>query len=634
MSLFNSITDYNYLPIKIVSPKIKVGNINYNTNTIIDVIKSNVESSRILIFPELVLTGASCGDMFYSDDLLNKIPESIEKILLSTKEYSATVIFGAPLLIESKIYNIATIASCGSIIGLVPQGAPNRWFAAGKDLADTHVNINSNIKNILISNKLVLNYSEFFNYNTSCKIGIHIGDISLEEYLFLRDLQVVVHLDSRHYKINNTREELIKQVSLLNNQAIIYINSNSSESSTDGVYGGTLLVSEAGRIVANTSTLQLDTQYLDAEIDLDIIKSLRKNKSSSSAETEKIEVDFCTLSKQNKQGATCNLSRTISKMPFLSEYQSNADIKNNLETYEKILELQALALAKRISHLSMNKIVIGVSGGVDSTLALLAAVRAFELLKLDTKNIIAITMPGFATTNRTKNNAYKLADLLQVTLIEIPINKAVSQHLEDIEHKEINVVYENAQARMRTMILFDYANKIGGLVVGTGDLSEIALGWSTYNGDHISNYNINAGIPKTIAQNMLLNLYKSKIYRPDIRNELEKILCDIVSTPISPELLSESQETEKIIGPYRLHDFFLWYYVKYNLSHSKIRFLSSVAFKDEFTDEEINKYLNIFLSRFVANQYKRSCSTDGPDIFGISLSPRGFFLLPSDISTY
>ena len=343
---------------------------------------------------------------------------------------------------------------------------------------------------------------------------------------------------------------------------------------------------------------------------------------------------ICNFNNSNNFVET-SLVREIPQSPYFPVPEKVKEVSM------QILELQALGLAKRLKHLNLPKMVLGISGGIDSTLALLVATRTCELLDIPKTNIITITMPGFATTDRTKDNSIKLAENFGTTLLEIPINDIVTKHLEDIKHSisEKTIVYENAQARMRSLILFNYANKIGGIVVGTGDASEIALGWSTYNADHISNYNVNAGVPKTVAQKII------NAYAEDSDSSIKNILLDILETPISPELIPAddkkgiSQETEEILGPYILHDFFLWYFAKFNLSSKKVKFLAENAFYGIYTSEEIDKCLSIFLKRFFANQYKRSCSTDGVSLFDFSLSPRSNsinddikgLVLPSDI---
>ncbi|MBQ6269340.1 MAG: NAD(+) synthase [Bacteroidetes bacterium] len=611
---------YNYLPIQIIAPEIKIANIEYNTEVIISEINKHSKETNLIIFPELVLTGSSCGDLFFSSDLINKIPNALTKIVHETKKNGVNVILGTPFLLNNKLYNVAVFISNGKVLGIVPKNLKTRWFSDYTNIDDEYTEILFDDYFVPFDDKLVFNCDNL----SDCKIMIHIGQPTIKSYYNLLGAQVIVNLNTLPYSIEQNSEDLIKQISKLNNQGIIYVNSNASESTTDNVYGNTILVCEAGNVVNKETTLQLETQTLKSELDLDIINSLQRKESCS--DINYYSIDF------NLKSINSELSRSVIQSPYFN----NCNTDDLIKKCNNILEIQALGLAKRISSINVKNLVIGISGGVDSTLALLAAIRTCDILGISRKNIFTIMMPGFATTSKTKNNSYKLAELLGTNIIKIPIVKAVTQHLKDIDHNinDTNVVYENAQARMRSMILFDYANKVGGIVVGTGDASEIALGWSTYNGDHISNYNVNAGIPKSIAQAIIRVFAENEIKNGE--REIGNVLLSILSTPISPELVGNSgksitQETEKILGPYILHDFFIWYYCKYHLSQEKIVFLASIAFSD-IKKEDILKYLKLFFKRFYQNQYKRSCSTDGPAVFDFSLSPRTGLILPSDIS--
>ncbi|MBR3091306.1 MAG: NAD(+) synthase, partial [Bacteroidetes bacterium] len=582
---------YNYLPFQIIAPEIKIANIEYNTEVIISEINKHSKETNLIIFPELVLTGSSCGDLFFSSDLINKIPNALTKIVHETKKNGVNVILGTPFLLNNKLYNVAVFISNGKVLGIVPKNLKTRWFSDYTNIDDEYTEILFDDYFVPFDDKLVFNCDNL----SDCKIMIHIGQPTIKSYYNLLGAQVIVNLNTLPYSIEQNSEDLIKQISKLNNQGIIYVNSNASESTTDNVYGNTILVCEAGNVVNKETTLQLETQTLKSELDLDIINSLQRKESC--CDINYYSIDFNLKSKNSE------LSRSVIQSPYFN----NCNTDDLIKKCNNILEIQALGLAKRISSINVKNLVIGISGGVDSTLALLAAIRTCDILGISRKNIFTIMMPGFATTSKTKNNSYKLAELLGTNIIKIPIVKAVTQHLKDIDHNinDTNVVYENAQARMRSMILFDYANKVGGIVVGTGDASEIALGWSTYNGDHISNYNVNAGIPKSIAQAIIRVFAENEIKNGE--REIGNVLLSILSTPISPELVGNSgksitQETEKILGPYILHDFFIWYYCKYHLSQEKIVFLASIAFSD-IKKEDILKYLKLFFKRFYQNQY-------------------------------
>lgn len=607
----SKLNDFNYLTFRAISPELKVGDVAYNSSVIIEEIEKYSDDVNFLVFPELSLTGASCGDLFFSQDLLAKIPQALEDIARATAINITNVLIGSPLLIDNNLYNVAIFISSGEIVGVVPKNIKTRHFCSVPD--DFNLcKIKLGNTTVPFANDLIFSFPDLEN----CKIGVCLGKPDLETFSKFSDLQVIINLHSDVYSVENDTEQTIKQLSLLNNQAIIYVSSNASETTTDGVFGDKLLVAEAGKVIASTSTLHLETQRLKAEIDLDIINSLQRKLRKSSKINNNPEF-ICNLHNINNFVET-SLVREIPQSPYFPVPEKVKEVSM------QILELQALGLAKRLKHLNLSKMILGISGGVDSTLALLVAIRTCELLDIPKTNIITITMPGFATTDRTKDNSIKLAENFGTTLLEIPINDIVTKHLEDIKHSisEKTIVYENAQARMRSLILFNYANKIGGIVVGTGDASEIALGWSTYNGDHISNYNVNAGVPKTVAKKII------NAYAEASKSSIKNTLLDILETPISPELIPAddkkgiSQETEKILGPYILHDFFLWYFAKFNLSSKKVKFLAENAFEGIYTSEEIDKCLSIFLKRFFANQYKRSCSTDGVSIFDFSLSPR------------
>lgn len=624
----SNLNDFNYLTFRAISPELRIGDVAYNSSVIIEEIEKYSNDVNLLIFPELSLTGASCGDLFFSQDLLAKISQALEDIALATAIKITNVLIGSPLLIDNNLYNVAVFISSGEIIGVVPKNIKTRHFCSIPNDFNLH-KIKLGNTTVPFASDLIFNFPNLEN----CRIGVCLGKPDLETYSKFSDLQVIINLHSDIYSVENDTEQTIKQLSLLNNQAIIYVSSNASETTTDGVFGDKLLIAEAGKVIASTSTLHLETQRLKAEIDLDIINSLQRKLRKSSKINNNSEF-ICNFNNSNNFVET-SLVREIPQSPYFPIPEKAKEVSM------QILELQALGLAKRLKRLNLPKMVLGISGGIDSTLALLVATRTCELLDIPTTNIITITMPGFATTDRTKDNSIKLAENFGTTLLEIPINDIVTKHLEDIKHSisEKTIVYENAQARMRSLILFNYANKIGGIVVGTGDVSEIALGWSTYNADHISNYNVNAGVPKTVAQKII------NAYAEDSDSSIKNILLDILETPISPELVPAddkkgiSQETEKILGPYILHDFFLWYFAKFNLSSKKVKFLAENAFYGIYTSEEIDKCLSIFLKRFFTNQYKRSCSTDGVSIFDFSLSPRisGIngdikgLVLPSDI---
>jgi NAD+ synthase (glutamine-hydrolysing) len=568
------------------------------------------------------------------------------------------VIFGTPFLINGNLANCALFISCGKLLGIIPKQMQNRWFDATNTTTINYNDLDGKNYEIQVSDNLIFtgnfNNSEnekSQNYNSlsNCKIGICVGFPSVNNLYKLAESEVAIFIDSKPYsfeKSKNLQQEIIS-LSKISKQAIIYLDSNANESTTDFVYNSNMYISECGKLLNNNDLDEnsfFETKTISAEIDIDIIRGIKKKSENL---TEKVAT-FNNLININFDFPLKNTTEICSffddkKISNYSDPFFTNEIENTSKALE-IIDIQALGLAKRLKSTNLKSVVIGVSGGIDSTLALLVCERCFEILQYDKKNIFAISMPGLGTSSNTKNLAKELAEILEVTFTEVSINQAVKQHFKDINHDEnkMDLVYENSQARQRTMILFDFANKIGGIVIGTGDMSEIALGWSTYNADHISNYNVNAGIPKTVAKSILQNFAnysrnndKNLSINSDIKSKKAKILAEILKNPISPELLpaektGKIQATEEILGPYELHDFFLFYHLSYFLSKEKLLFIANFTFKNIYEVAIIEKTLNIFWKRFHLNQYKRSCSADGVNIFEISLSPRNGFIFPSD----
>ncbi len=607
-----NINSYNYLKACLISPKTKIGNVKDNAKAIIKEIENHAKDANILVFPELSLTSASCYDLFLSHDIHHEISDAITEIISASAKHNATVVVGSPFYYSGKVYNVGLFISAGKLLGIVPKSENSPYFSSPNN------NISSiffNEMEIPFGTNLVFSCKNF----PCCNISITIGKPALHAFAEMDDANIVINIDAASFVMSENVAEKIRCLSELTQKTILYVNSNASETTTDSVFGSEMVFAECGKIVETANTLQLATQKLIAEMDLDLISCMPN---SDRIMKKKSLFLYFSLNPLNK---ICNLHRNVDKNPYFCG-------KENLQFCQRVLEVQALGLAKRLEYLRLKRVVLGLSGGIDSTLALFATLRAFEILNIDKAGIYVITMPGLASSVHTQAAAKELADLLNITYLEIPINSAVKQHFSDIDYdiQKENIVFENAQARQRTMILFNYANKIDALVVGTGDMSEIALGWSTFNGDHISHYNVNAGVPKTIARMVLQNIAEKQT------QQIAEVLLKIINFPISPELVPADedgniQETEKIVGPYILHDFFMYYYLKHNLSKKKIVFLAKQAFSDEFTNEEIDKYINIFWKRFFSSQYKRSCSPDGPSIFDISLSPRIGLKLSSDV---
>lgn len=612
MEVVNNINSLNYLSVTMVSPEIKIGNIEHNTEQIVDTIRKHSNDTNLLIFPELTLTGATCGDWFFEQEHHNEIIDAIKRIVMVSYEKHSTLILGSPFPIDDSLIDAALFISEGKLLGVVPRTKKCRWF-------------NVLNKHSIMFNGYDVPISDLLIFTSFCKIGIIVGKPDVISLSKLTNAEVIACIDATPYSICNSISEEIHSLSKTSQQAIIYVNAGANESSTDGVFFPQHYVKECGGELVTETMNDYITRTTTAEIDLDIIRGKLCKNIRFVEHNENTEIRFDFAEKE---------IRDIHR-----EYRGFKEYTSD-ENCRQILEMQATAIARRLRAINIQNLVLGVSGGVDSTIALLASVRSFDMLKYDRKNIHTISLPGFGTTTDSNTIAQDLAESLGVNYKTISIAPMVRQHFKDIEyeHTDANVVYENAQARARAMVLFDYANKVNGLVVGTGDMSEIALGWATYNGDHISNYNPNAGIPKTIMQSMLrFFASNSKIFALEGKETmLSNALTKVVERPISPELLPQDaqgkgQETEEILGPYEIHDFFIYYYLNYFMSDSKLLFIAKNTFRDKYYDALLEECLVLFRKRFRQNQYKRSCACDGPAIFGISMSPRGELMYPSDM---
>ncbi len=602
-----------------------------NKNNIINgIYKASKEGVKIITFPELCITSYTAADLFLNQKLCDKSLKMLEEITLATKEVPQIVcVIGTLFILNNKLYNCAAVIQNGKILGIVPkQNIPNyqefyekRWFCTPKD------------ENVEIE---IFNQKTFFGTRLLFKcanvenvvIGVEICE----------DLWVPNSPSNKHCVAGATiicnpsatddivsksdyRRELVSIQSAKCICGYLYVGAGEGESTTDLVFNAHNLICSNGKVLVDEEEKSGHIQ--SAIIDVQHLSLDRRKMNTFYSDVENYKTILFDLEKEE----TDLKNYKISKTPFVPS--SNALMKQRCE---KILTLQALGLMRRLKAAHCEHAVIGLSGGLDSTLALIVTMRAFNKLGLNLKNIHAISMPCFGTTKRTKSNSEQLALSMGVSFKEIDITKAVKQHFKDIEHDEniFNVVYENSQARERTQILMDLANKFGALVIGTGDLSELALGWATYNGDHMSMYGVNSSVPKTLVKHLVS--YTASI----IETNISKILIDIVNTPVSPELLPPSgdgtisQKTEEFVGPYILHDFFLYYFVRCSFSPKKIQRLAYKAFYNEFEKEEIDKWLNVFIKRFFVQQFKRSTLPDGPKVGSVTLSPRGDWRMPSD----
>lgn len=628
--------EQGFVRVGAVVPKLKVADTEFNCNEIIKQIeRASNNKIQIAVFPELCVTGYTCQDLFEQDILLEYAEKAINKIMDYTNNLDIICIIGMPIKAENQLFNTAVVIQKGRILGIVPKTfIPNysefyekRWFASSK---------NTNKKEIeILGQKVPFGIDLLFKDKTNNEIcfGIEIcEDVWAVEppsnKLALLGANIIFNLSASNEVIGKKeyRRELVKMQSAKTISGYVYCSSGVNESTSDVVFSGDSMIFENGSCLANNSRFDFKSNMIFTEIDTKRLSNDRRKNTSFMGNPVDLEYREIEI---NIPDNIENLTREYSKTPFVPE-----DKKKISEICEEILNIQSYGLAKRLLHTNINKTVIGISGGLDSTLAFLVIIKAYEILNLPKENIIAITMPGFGTTSRTHNNSMKLINEYGATFREINITKSSLQHFEDIGHdKNIkDVTYENAQARERTKILMDIANKENGLVIGTGDLSELALGWCTYNGDHMSMYAVNASIPKTLVK------YIIKWVAENSKQECKNIINDILDTPISPELLPPDekgnieQKTEEQVGPYILHDFFLYHFLRYGAEPKKIYILACKTFKQDFKEEEIKHWLQVFIKRFFTQQFKRNCIPDGPKVGTVSLSPRGDLRMPSDAS--
>lgn len=626
--------EQGFVRVGAVVPKLKVADTEFNCNEIIKQIEvASNNKIQIIVFPELCVTGYTCQDLFEQDTLLEEAEKALNKILDYTNNLDIICIIGMPIKAENQLFNTAVVIQKGKILGIVPKTfIPNygefyekRWFASSK---------NANKKEIeILDQKVPFGIDLLFKdkENNEICFGIEIcEDIWAVEppsnKLALLGANIIFNLSASNEVIGKKeyRRDLVKMQSAKTISGYVYCSCGVNESTADLVFSGESMIFENGSCLSNNERFKFESNIIFTEIDTKRLANDRRKNISFMGNP--VDLEYREI-KINIPDNIENLTREYSKTPFVPE-----DKKKISEICEEILNIQSYGLAKRLLHTNINKTIIGISGGLDSTLAFLVIIKAYEILNLPKEKIIAITMPGFGTTSRTHNNSMKLINEYGATFREINITKSSLQHFEDIGHdKNIkDVTYENAQARERTKILMDIANKENGLVVGTGDLSELALGWCTYNGDHMSMYSVNASIPKTLVK------YIIKWVADNSKEECKNIINDILDTPISPELLPPDengnieQKTEEQVGPYILHDFFLYHFLRYGAEPKKIYILACKTFKNDFKKEEIKHWLQVFIKRFFTQQFKRNCMPDGPKVGTVSLSPRGDLRMPSD----
>ena len=628
---------HGFIKTAAVTPKVQVADPEGNAREIIRLAKEAAgNGAKIIVFPELCITGYTCGDLFLQELLLESAKEALLQIIRETRELDALIFAGLPWEKEGKLYNVAAVFQGGKLLGLVPKTCiPNygefyelRHFARGNQEADAVWTDSGDGERdyIPFGTRLLFTCEEMPGLAVAAEIceDVWVPDPPSIHHA-LAGATVIVNCSASDETTGKDayREALISGQSARLVCGYIYANAGEGESSQDLVFGGHNLIAENGKILSRSARFKNETIYADLDIARIVGERRRMTTFFSRTDAVYTEIGFHLNKEETK------LSRFIDPAPFVPD-----DSQDRQKRCEEIFAIQYMGLKKRLEHTCSRTAVVGISGGLDSTLALLVAVKAFDSLGLPRKGILGVTMPCFGTTDRTYRNACELVRKLGGTLREVDIREAVTTHFRDIGHDpEVHdVTYENSQARERTQVLMDLANQSGGLVIGTGDMSELALGWATYNGDHMSMYGVNAGVPKTLVRH-LVRYYADTCGDP----ELAATLLDVLDTPVSPELLPPkdgviAQKTEDLVGPYELHDFFLYYVLRFGFTPSKIYRLARLAFAGAYGDDTILKWLKTFYRRFFTQQFKRSCLPDGPKVGSVAVSPRGDLRMPSDAS--
>ena len=636
---------YGFIKVASAVPVVHIANCRQNTKEILSLIAQAEEQGvEVVVFPELCITGYSCQDLFRQQLLLDSAEASLLHIIEFSKQLDIISIVGLPVVVGNLLLNCAAVVQHGRLLGLVPKTfLPNynefyekRWFASSQDLYEQTI--------YFAEHSILLTATpQLFRTCGGAVFGIEICEdvwapIPPSNNLVLAGADIIFNLSASDELLGKHAylKSLLSQQSARMLSGYVYSSSGFGESTQDVVYGGNTLIYENGQLLCEGERFALDNQLMTAQIDIESLRADRRNNTTFVNAQRCIQAHNVRIIKtEDIVQRDFVLERTVDPRPFIPTH-------NNMEeSCSEILNIQVMGLARRLLHTRAATVVIGVSGGLDSTLALLVCIKTFDKLKLNRKNIIGVTMPGFGTTGRTYNNAMRLMENLGITIKEINISKSVLQHFEDIGHdvSEHDVTYENSQARERTQILMDLANKFNGLVIGTGDLSELALGWATYNGDHMSMYAVNTAVPKTLIEYLVSYIART------VDSSSAATLSDIIDTPISPELIPADekgnirQKTEDLVGPYELHDFFLFHLLRHGFSPKKVFLLAQKAFNDnndscsdcnQYDDATILRWLYTFYRRFFVQQFKRSCLPDGPKVGSVSLSPRGDWRMPTD----
>lgn len=624
-----------FLKVCAVSPRVTVAGVQSNLNAALQEIeKANKNKVQILVFPELFLSGYTCGDLFLQTALQDACKSALTAVCRATENSALVVVIGLPLKFGASLYNCAAVVQNGMVVAVIPKTyIPNyneyyekRWFASGDGVNGT---IKLNEQEVPFGQTLV-------RLSDDAVLGVEICEdlwtpSTPSTSLALSGANIIVNLSASNEVVtkNDYRKNLICMQSAKDFCAYIYASAGVGESTTDLVFSGACTVAENGALLSEGERFAFNGSMAEACIDIEKLNAERAHNTSFTDAAKKLKEKLPEVSTpvEVSDMEYNEVNRSFDPHPFVPSDSAEKD-----ERCREILSIQSHALAKRMSHIGAKKAIIGISGGLDSTLALLVTARALKILNLPNENMICVTMPGFGTTDRTYQNAVDLIHAFGATFMEISIRNAARGHMADIGHDESvhDITYENTQARERTQILMDLANKHGAVLVGTGDLSELALGWCTYNADHMSMYGVNAGVPKTLVRHLVRNEAQQ------LPEEISKILNDILDTPVSPELLPPDengniqQKTEETLGPYEVHDFYLYHFLRFGTRPEKLLFMASRAFAGIYSEEQLKNWLKLFVRRFFTNQFKRSCLPDGPKVGSVSLSPRGDWRMPSD----
>lgn len=626
---------YGFVKVAAAIPAVKVADCKFNAQQIdTQIAIADGKGVQIIVFPELCITGYTCADLFGQTLLLEEAEIALMQIMNNTRQMDIISIVGMPLTVNNTLMNCAVALQKGKILGIVPktylpnhkESSEQRWFTSA--LAHTETSIRLCGQNVPFGTNLLFDTAE------TC-FGIEMGEdvwapVPPSSTLALKGAEIIFNTSAASESIGKYTYlgSVLSQQSARCLSGYVFSSCGFGESTTDVVFGGNGLIYENGTLLAASERFSLKEQLIISEIDVERIRNERRINTTFAANMAQCKEQAAIhVSTELVNQRDLILTRPIEAHPFVPQGETLN------QRCEEIFEIQVMGLAKRLIHTNCKTVVVGISGGLDSTLALLVCVKTFDKLGFSRKGIVGITMPGFGTTDRTYNNALHLMSSLGITTHEISIKDACIQHFKDIDHDmtKHDVTYENSQARERTQILMDYANKVNALVIGTGDLSELALGWATYNGDHMSMYGVNGSIPKTLVKYLV-----NWVAMNGVDYESRNTLLDIVDTPISPELIPADeqgnikQKTEDLVGPYELHDFFIYHFLRFGFRPSKIYFLACTAFRGEYNEDTIKKWLTTFCRRFFQQQFKRSCLPDGPKVGSVGLSPRGDWRMPSD----